>query len=231
MADAALWLLGGLDPTGGAGLLRDFATARSIRPQLPTRSVATAFTMQGHGQPAIARAVAREELTFQLAHGPAPTAIKIGLVPRELVEVVVAFVDRWRVAVVVDPVLAASDGGDLGADPIELRPLLDRATLVTPNRAEAAVVEARSLLRKNVEDDPNVVVDVLATRGAEHRFVRPRVPGPDPRGTGCSLSTAIAAGLATGDDLHTAVASAIAWLDDVRARAYAVGFDPPQLPV
>ena len=230
MGDAVLWLLGGLDPTGGAGLLRDFATARAVRPQLATRSVATALTVQGHGAPAIARAVSREDLRFQL-EGPPPSAIKIGLVPRELVDVVVAFVDRWRAPVVVDPVLVASDGGDLGADAIALRPLLDRATLVTPNRAEAAVLgPCVNVLRKNAEDDPHVVVDILVVGDREHRFARPRAAGPDPRGTGCALATAIAAALAGGDDLHAAVASAIAWLDDARTRARAVGSEPPHLP-
>jgi hydroxymethylpyrimidine/phosphomethylpyrimidine kinase len=218
MAEPTLWLLGGLDPTGGAGLLRDFATARAVRPGLATRSVVTAFTMQGHGAPAKARAVAIEDVRWQLGAGPAPAAVKIGLVPQLLVEEVVAFVDRWRVPVVVDPVIAASDGGALGSEPASLRPLLDRATLVTPNCDEARVLDLRgSVLRKNISDDPEVVVDVLVHAGQSHRFERPRALGPDPRGTGCALSTAITAALATGDDLHTAVASAIAWLDRARA--------------
>jgi hydroxymethylpyrimidine/phosphomethylpyrimidine kinase len=230
MSEPVLWLLGGLDPTGGAGVLRDFATARAVRPELATRSVVTAFTIQGHGAPAISRAVDVEDLRWQLSAGPAPTAVKIGLVPQLVVEEVVAFVDRFDVPVVVDPVLAASDGGALGADPASLRPLLERAMLVTPNRAEARVLDLRgSVLRKNAGDDPHVVVDVLAHAGQEHRFERPRTAGPDPRGTGCALATAIAAALATGDDLVGAVSSAIAWLDAVRTTAHHPGFDLPQL--
>jgi hydroxymethylpyrimidine/phosphomethylpyrimidine kinase len=227
---SVVWLLGGLDPTGGAGLLRDFATARAFGPSLRTRSVVTAFTMQGHGGPARARAVSVDELRFQLNEGPDPAAIKIGLVPRELVDEVVAFVDRHRVPVVVDPVMVASDGGALGSDPDALRPLLERATLVTPNRDEAARLELRgAVLHKNVGDDPNLVVDVLVEGAARHRFERPRNTGPDPRGTGCALATAIACGLALGDDLHDAVANAIAWLDHARAHTLALGSDGHQL--
>ena len=225
---SVLWLLGGLDPTGGAGLLRDFATARAFEPSLRTRSVVTAFTMQGHGGPAHARAVSVDELRFQFDEGPSPAAIKIGLVPHELVDDLVVFVDRHRVPVVVDPVLVASDGGALGSDPDALRPLLERATLVTPNRDEAARLQLRgAVLHKNVGDDPDLVVDVLVEGAARHRFERPRIHGPDPRGTGCALATAIACGLARSHALHDAVVSAIAWLD--RARLHTLPLDGDQL--
>ena len=74
--------------------------------------------------------------------------------------------------------------------------------------------------------------DLLAVgRGGDPRRpvdIEPHVAtGPDPRGTGCALATAIACGLARGDDLHDAVANAIAWLDT--ARTHTLALDGHQL--
>ncbi|HWB82183.1 MAG TPA: bifunctional hydroxymethylpyrimidine kinase/phosphomethylpyrimidine kinase, partial [Nannocystaceae bacterium] len=51
---------------------------------------------------------------------------------------------------------------------------------------------------------------------AVHDFVRTRVSGVDPRGTGCALATAIACALGRGEALIDACAQAIAWLDEAR---------------
>ena len=218
MADGVLWLLGGLDPTGGAGLHRDWATAQAVRPKLATRSVVTALTVQGHGGPAQGRAV--DDLAWQLDVGPRPAAIKIGLVPAAVVGDVAAFLRRHPVPVVLDPVLRASDGGALGSDAVALGPLIELATVVTPNRDEASLLPpADGQLRKDVDGDPSRVTDVLIYRGAEHRFERARQPGPDVRGTGCALATAIAAMLATGDGVVDAVRASIEWLDEARRHA------------
>jgi hydroxymethylpyrimidine/phosphomethylpyrimidine kinase len=151
-------------------------------------------------------------------------------------------------AVVVDPVLATSRGGALWDGlPAELFPLLRRATLVTPNAAEARALggqpvetaeDAAAVARQLVEVQgltailikgghlPEVagsMVDVLTTAQGSARFPHPRLPGPSPRGTGCALATAIAVELARGLPLPEAVAVAIAWL--VEAIASAVRID------
>jgi hydroxymethylpyrimidine/phosphomethylpyrimidine kinase len=178
---------------------------------------------------------------------PPPRAIKVGLVPDELAAVVAELVARTRAPVVVDPVLRASDGGSLGATPAGLAPLLAVATLLTPNRDEAlALLEASPtapggssiaapeladalgrrflataiLLKDGHGSDPTRVVDRLIVGPRVVPHARPRLPGPDPRGTGCALATAIATRLAQAAPLDEAVTDAIAWLDQERTRSH-----------
>lgn len=236
----ALWLLAGLDPTGGAGLLRDTATARACAPTIPLARVVTAWTRQGHGQPAVATPRPVDALVRELRAMPPARAIKVGLVPAPLVSVVLGELAACRAPVVLDPVLAASDGGDLGARADVLRDALrdmsKETWIVTPNRREAAVlagvdpddpglaaaVAARlgraMVVVKDAAGDPERVRDVVWLSGQVHVLDRARVPGPDPRGTGCALATAIACGLAGGRDALAAIAAGVAWLDAARAR-------------
>ena len=231
----SLWLLGGLDPTGGAGVLRDFATANRIAPSLPVHCVVTAWTRQGTGAPAQSAAVDSERLVWQLRALPQPQAVKIGLVPAGLEDPLLECLAEVEAPIVLDPVLRASDGGVLGSTPQTLERLIARATLVTPNLDEAAALvdaggDAGDLLVTLRERFPKVgillkgghareadcVVDRLSTSARVHELVRPRWPGPDPRGTGCALATAIACHLAQGESLEEAVSAAVSWLDVAR---------------
>jgi hydroxymethylpyrimidine kinase/phosphomethylpyrimidine kinase len=233
-----LWIVGGLDPTGGAGILRDRATARTVAPDLPVSVVVTAETEQGDGKPARARARSVSAIERELAGLPAPVAVKIGLVPDEVVDAVRQAVRARARPIVLDPVLRASDGGALGSSAAGQRWLASVCTLVTPNRDEAealaggwtggddamiaelarVLAPAAVLLKRSDGVDPDRVCDVLVVGGATTRFERARRPGPDPRGTGCALATAIACGLARGESIADACGSAIAWLDDARTR-------------
>jgi hydroxymethylpyrimidine/phosphomethylpyrimidine kinase len=246
----SVWLVGGLDPTGGAGVMRDRATARIVAPELAVSVVVTAQTEQGDGRAARAYPRSTTELARELAALPAPTAVKIGLVPEAVVDTVIAAVQPWSCAKVLDPVLHASDGGALGSSIAGLRRLAAIATLVTPNRAEAlalaasttsdpdallaelsdALAPAAVLLKDGHGSDPERVCDRLWAAGVVHRFERPRRPGLDPRGTGCALATAIACRLAEGTPLTEACAQAIAWLDDARTRTIEGPDGRPHLP-
>jgi hydroxymethylpyrimidine/phosphomethylpyrimidine kinase len=231
----SLWLLGGHDPTHGAGLYRDLVTARTLAPWLTRRFAVTALTEQGRGRPARAFPVPADRLRTRMARWPRPFAIKLGLVPDALAEAVAELVADAGAPVVLDPVLRASDGGSLGATPHGLAPLLAVATVVTPNRDEAlALLGAPAgdlpgalgrrfpttaiLLKDGHGSDPSRVVDHLIVGPRVRTFDRPRRPGPDPRGTGCALATALATGLGRGMPLHHAVVEAIAWLDVARTR-------------
>lgn len=240
----SLWILGGHDPTHGAGVYRDLVTARTVAPGLRRCFAVTALTEQGRGLPARARAVPAARLRARVARWPPPRAIKLGLVPDALAEVVAEVVAGAGAPTVVDPVLRASDGGSLGVTAGGLGPLLGVATLVTPNRDEALALlgageaseasEASELaaalgrrfatlailLKDGHGSDPARVIDRLVVGGQTLAYARARVPGPDPRGTGCALATAIAAHLAQGASLEAAVAASIAWLDQARARWY-----------
>ena len=242
-------VVGGVDPGGGAGLLRDAATVAALgaRPH----AVETAWTEQGPGlhrveprAPEAVRAALAEALVTLR-----PAAVKIGMAvgPATAAAVIEALRDYCG-PVVVDTVLATSRGGALwAAEPRDLLPLLRRATLVTPNSVEAAaltgrplataddaeatgrwLIEAeqlRAVLVKGGHLGPpaGTVVDVLVTRsGAEH-FTRPRTPGPSPRGTGCALASAIAVKLGSGRSLSEAVGEAGAWLGGLIADPVTVG--------
>jgi hydroxymethylpyrimidine/phosphomethylpyrimidine kinase len=140
---------------------------------------------------------------------------------------------RMRAFIVYDPVMTASSGGALsGAGFVEavrsgLLPLVD---CLTPNLAEAAALLGEKLARN--EDDmtrqgralialgPRAVlmkgghldggeaVDLLVTAAAVHRYAAPRIDSQNLHGTGCTLSSAIAANLVLGLELPQAVAAA-----------------------
>lgn len=226
-----LWLIGGRDPTGGAGVDRDRASAAELAPELDLAVLVTADTEQGDGRPARSHPRAAAELARELATFDAPSAVKLGLVPDAAVDTLLGVLGPLSCPIVLDPVLRASDGGALGSSVAGLRRLAAIATLVTPNRAEAVALagderdpvdalDPAAVLLKDTEGDPARVVDRLALGGSVHRFERSRIAGPDPRGTGCALATAIACHLARGTPLPEACARAIAWLDDARTRTH-----------
>jgi hydroxymethylpyrimidine/phosphomethylpyrimidine kinase len=247
-----LVVIAGIDPGGGAGLLRDSITARALGARVHV--VGTAWTEQGEGafHAVEPRDPARLENAVRQAVAREPAAIKIGMVPTpEAAAAIVRALDGWGGPVVVDPVLATSRGGPLYAgDPRQLLPLLRRATLVTPNAPEAAVLAGRPVdsgpaaeaaaraLRERAGigavllkgghlghpgGDGDDVVDRLDSAAGARAFGHPRVSGPSPRGTGCALATAIAVELARGAALEPAVERAIAWL----GRAIAEAVDQP----
>jgi hydroxymethylpyrimidine kinase/phosphomethylpyrimidine kinase len=240
-------VVGGVDPGGGAGLLRDVLTARALGAR--ALAVGTAWTEQGDGLHRVeARAPGALREAVQRAVAAGPGAFKVGMVA----DVASAAAVReglggYAGPVVVDPVLRTSRGGALYAGETgALLALLRRATLVTPNAPEAealtgvpardpagAALAGRALRALGAAavlvkgghlggaDGP--IVDTLVTADGTRPFVHARLPGGDVRGTGCALATALAVALARGSPLLAAVESATAWLATARARAVTVG--------
>lgn len=163
-------------------------------------------------------------------------AIKTGMLGSARVIEAVADVCEglaFGVPLIVDPVMVAKGGArllDRGAhDALVLR-LLPLASLVTPNVPEAEILtgmtisSARDLeraadallalgpsavLMKGRHLEGDTVVDLLRTAdGAEHRFEGPRIVSRSTHGTGCTLASGIAAGVAEGLTLQGAVARA-----------------------
>lgn len=245
-------VIGGMDPTGGAGVWRDVWTLRAFAPQLDVRVVVTALTRQGHGGPARARAVPLARFADQLdglSSDPSPAAIKVGLVPESLAVVLAGWLGEGSSPVVVDPVLRASDGGSMGSTSAGYLKLAERAaaTLWTPNGDEARVLLdgiggprptvpqfavrrlgaalGGAVLLKGGHGlderglDEAAVVDLLFAEGTVHRFARSRLGGPEIRGTGCALASAITGRLALGDALGDAVEAGGTWLATARQGA------------
>jgi hydroxymethylpyrimidine kinase/phosphomethylpyrimidine kinase len=242
-----LVVVGGLDPGGGAGLLRDVLTARARGATVV--AVGTAWTEQGDGvhrvEPRGAEAL-RDGLSRALATRPG--AVKIGMIPDAAsATALLAGLGAYRGPVILDPVVRSTRGGALfQGDPAELWALARRATLLTPNAAEAewlsgrrvadldeAVAAGRALRERGAAsvlvkgghlggaDEP--VTDTLVTAGGVQRFTHARVAGGDVRGTGCALATAIAVALARGQALEAAIDAATSWLVAALARAVSVG--------
>jgi hydroxymethylpyrimidine/phosphomethylpyrimidine kinase len=112
--------------------------------------------------------------------------------------------------------------------------LLRRATVVTPNLPEAdellgdpaawaASEGVAVLLTGGHASGPEVVDRLLLPAGGSRAWTHPRRPGPNPHGTGCALSAALAARLALGDELVAAAEAAIAWTASQVARAESLG--------
>ncbi len=169
------------------------------------------------------------------------------LVERGLVERVLARLCGPSTTIVLDPVLGATAGGGMGASPgayqALVRKLVQRhsSVVVTPNLREARALLGEPEGRASLDElalarlaellhgasvlvkgghgrDPARVRDRLWHHGRLVDSSRARVPGPDPRGTGCALATAIASGLAAGADVPRAVEEATRWLDAARRR-------------
>ena len=247
----SLGLVGGLDPTGGAGLLRDAWTAQSLAPSLPVRCVATALTEQGRRRNA-ARARATDQAVLE-AHlrRLSPTRVaKIGLVPSSISDVVATWSSTFAGVMVLDPVRAASEGGDLGTSASGYLSAICGQTLLTPNLPEAqwlsgserrgaSLLQALAgrcgarwiLLKDGHGADPDWVADLWWDAGEITELRRPRCPGGEVRGTGCALGTAIAVGLAQGATPLDAVRTAVTWLDRERVRARSRSAGARHLPV
>ena len=173
-------------------------------------------------------------------------AIKTGMLwSRTNVETVCDALASVDVPVVVDPVMIATTGARLlDVEAIEAYgSLLRRATVVTPNLDEAEILvgraidhaalaaEARALASAlgsavllkggHLEGTPR---DVLATGTEVLAWDHDRIAAINSHGSGCMLSSAIAARLALGDGLVDAVAAALAFTHDALARA--VGREP-----
>jgi hydroxymethylpyrimidine/phosphomethylpyrimidine kinase len=180
-------------------------------------------------------------------------AIKIGMlanagVVRVVVDRLRAHFERLgrRIPVVLDPVMIAKSGSrllreDAVADiALRLSPL---TTVVTPNLPELAVLSGRctgteeerewaaeavaawgpAVLVKGGHGEGEEIVDLLLEGGRVHRYPHPRLASTSTHGTGCTLSSAIAARLGAGEELPRAVAGAIAYLCGAIAAAYPVG--------
>jgi hydroxymethylpyrimidine/phosphomethylpyrimidine kinase len=149
---------------------------------------------------------------------------------------------------VLDPVMVASSGDRLlASDALErLRTkLIPRASLVTPNLPEAAALleepvapdaaaierqgkrllamGCAAVLIKGGHGQGSESIDYLVTADGTTALSAPRIATKNTHGTGCSLSSAIAAGLARADEMETAVRHAKAWISAAIAAADRLG--------
>lgn len=228
--------IAGSDSGGGAGIQADLKTFSAL--EVYGASVITALTAQNtvgvqgiHDVPTDFIAAQMDSVFSDLK----VDAVKIGMLSQaRVIETVAAGIERHNLHhVVLDPVMIAASGDRLLApDAIEAlrRVLIPLAEIVTPNLPEAAALldepmatdEAtmlaqgrrilamgpRAVLIKGGHAEGAESVDLLIEPTNVHRFAAPRILTKNTHGTGCTLSSAIAAGLAKGLSLHPAVEAA-----------------------
>lgn len=228
-----LLIIAGSDSSCGAGIARDLAVAAGLG--AAPRLCITAVTAQDAGGVRAIYPVPADVIAAQIAAAGPVAAVKIGmLADAPTLRAVATALNRSNVTcpVVLDPVLSASAGGALlNADGVAaLHGLLPRLSLITPNLPEAAALTghnditdqgcallrqgAAAVLIKGGHGGGALATDWLFEPDQPPRaFSHPRRPVTR-RGTGCTLSTAIACALAAGATLPDAITAARACLDD-----------------
>ena len=248
MAMTAIALtIAGSDSSGGAGIQADLKTFSALG--VYGASAITALTAQNTQGVEAVLVVPPDFVARQIrvvARDLNIAAVKIGmLATSEIIEAVAGALEALPgVPMVLDPVMVAASGDVLlDDDAIEtLRTvLLPRATLITPNLPEAAKLldsdeakderemsaqaaalrslGAKAVLIKGGHAEGAEAVDLLLDGDGELRLAAPRVATGNTHGTGCTLSSAIAAELAKGASLRDAVTAAKAYVTAAIAAA------------
>jgi hydroxymethylpyrimidine/phosphomethylpyrimidine kinase len=242
-------IIAGSDSGGGAGVQADIKTVTALGGYAAT--AITAITVQNtlgvtavHPVPLdIVAAQARAVLSDIGAD-----VIKTGMLgDAATVELVADLIAEAGVPAVVDPVMVAKGGASLLADSAvaALRErLVPRAALLTPNAPESAAltglavettddlrrageallaIGAKAMLMKGGHIAGERVVDILMTAEGETAFEGERIESRHTHGTGCTLASACATGLAQGLPLAVAVARAWDYVHEAMLRAPGLG--------
>ena len=242
-------ILAGSDSGGGAGVQADIKAVTMMGGYAAT--AITAITVQNtlgvHGvHPLPLELIAAQARAVLEDIGT--DAVKTGMLGSvEVVETVAALLDEAKAPAVVDPVMVAKGGHPLLPDAaVEAvrRLMIPRAALLTPNTPEAEALTgltvrdidgqrrageallnlgARAVLMKGGHVDGPTVIDLLMTADGETVLEAERIDTRHTHGTGCTLASACAAGLALGRPLEVAVAEAWAYVGEAIRRAPGLG--------
>lgn len=238
--------IAGSDPSGGAGIQADIKTFGALG--CFGMAAITALTAQNTKGVAGVFTVPPDFVTAQietLFDDIRIDAIKVGMLgsPEIVAAVAAALRKRPRMPIVVDPVLVSTSGHALGSEEVGaaiLHDLAPLATLLTPNLGEAAALSGRAVATDLAEMETTgrtlvsagvraVLVkgghldgdaaDLLCTVDQCEQIPGRRIATRNTHGTGCTLSSAIAAFLAGGSPLPEAVRQAKTYLEGALAGA------------
>ncbi|MFZ0608292.1 MAG: bifunctional hydroxymethylpyrimidine kinase/phosphomethylpyrimidine kinase [Xanthobacteraceae bacterium] len=250
--------IAGSDSGGGAGIQADLKTFSALG--VYGASVIAALTAQNTKGVFAVHQVPADFITAQIDavfSDFTVGAVKIGMLGnRVAIEAVAAGLSRHQARnVVLDPVMAATSGERLlSSDALDaLRTLIAHANVLTPNLPEAAVLlneppardegEMLEQAQRLLEFGADAVLikgghgsgpdsaDLLVEPAGYTRFSAPRLETNDGHGTGCSLASAIAAGLAKGYLLGEAVGDAKTYVAAALAAADRLGIGSGRRPV
>jgi hydroxymethylpyrimidine/phosphomethylpyrimidine kinase len=246
---ARVLAIAGSDSGGGAGIQADIKTITMLGAYAAT--AVTAITVQDSREVSAVHPVPPEIVAAQIRAVLADIgadAVKIGMMGDEpTIDAVADALVGFAGPVVLDPVMVAKGGASLLAPEAVaalVAQLLPMAALVTPNAPElesltGTAVEdeadlllaaqellgsgARAVLAKGGHLAGDEVVDWLVSHEGNRRFASPRIETRHTHGTGCTLASAVAAGLAKGFPLERAVAEARAYVAGAIAHAPGLG--------
>src|SRR5215469_627162 len=241
--------IAGSDSSAGAGIQADLKTFTYFRVfgQSVVTCIVAEVPGKVKKVQAVDVDTVRDQLVLSLEYFPV-SAIKTGMLySKEIIGAVCDILEAIpidkRPSLVVDPVMIASSGHRLlQADALEsyLNRLFPLATVVTPNREETAIIYGQSIksraelerigaelvrrhgtafLLKGGHWPGDLAIDYLATQAGVLRLSEPFVPAKSTHGTGCTLSAALAAGLALGGDLQAAAHRAKAFISRAIAES------------
>ena len=242
-------VIAGSDSGGGAGIQADIKTVTALGGYAAT--AITAITAQNtlgvFGVHVIPAEMVLQQGRVVLADIGAD-AIKTGmLASRAIIETAAALIDEAGVPAVIDPVMVATSGARLIEDDAVwaiTRLLLPRAGLLTPNAPEAEALTgltiettddlrrageallkagAKAVLMKGGHLAGDTLTDLLMTPSGETSFSGPRIETRNTHGTGCTLASGCATGLAQGRSLEDSVARAWAYLAEAIRHAPGLG--------
>lgn len=242
--------IAGSDSGGGAGIQADLKTFAAF--DCFGTSVITAVTAQNTLGVSAVHPIPVNVITGQieaLARDLPPAAMKTGmLATTDVVAAVAAGIARLdRPPYVLDPVMVATSGDRLLAEDAVAavrEMLVPIATVVTPNLDEAELLTGHTVrnrsqmiaagkilvglgadaaLIKGGHLEGDDIVDVLVTPHGVVEYNRERIDTTSTHGSGCTLSAAIAAGMALGNDLESAVATALDYLNRAMLSAPGLG--------
>lgn len=241
--------IAGSDTSGGAGIQADLKTMTMNG--VFAMSALTALTAQNTVGVQGIFEVTPEFLGMQIDSvftDIRPNAVKVGMVSSvELISVIAEKLTAYQAEnIVVDPVMVATSGAKLISDDAVSalkEKLLPLAAVVTPNIPEAEVLSGMKIespedmvkAAEKISKDYHCAVlckgghsmndanDLLYHDGTYQWFNGKRIDNPNTHGTGCTLSSAIAANLAKGHDLATAVERAKEYISGALAAMLDLG--------
>jgi len=236
MTQGRVLIIAGSDSGGGAGIQADIKTVTALGGFAMTAiSALTAQNTQGvHAIHEVPADFVAQQMRVVLEDLGAD-CIKIGMIHRvEIIDAVAEALDKYGAGIplVVDTVMVAKGGAKLLVDEAVgalKAQLVSKAALITPNIPEAEVLTARQIttdeqaadagrqlmtmgpaavLMKGGHLEGPRVTDLLIEASGETRFEGPRLETRHTHGTGCTLASACATGIAQGLSVHDAVARA-----------------------
>ena len=241
--------IAGSDPSGGAGIQADLKTFHQHR--VYGTSVLTLLTVQNtcsvQRVEVMDPGLVREQIQAVVEDVP-PAAAKTGaLGSAEVVRVVAEAARAFEFPLVVDPVMIAKHGAPLLAETARQalkEELLPRATLVTPNAAEASWLSGIEVTdRKSAREAAYAIhelgawavlvkgghlageqaLDLLYVKGQIIELSAARIKTEQTHGIGCTYSAAITARLAQAEPLVAAIAEAKGWLTEALLSPPCIG--------